>query len=420
MPNSNSTGKSIIVVGGGAAGLVAAIAAARLGARVRIVERMSRVGKKILASGNGRCNLANARMDLNSFHGAHRKFIQAVLGRFGFQETLAFFHELGVETRTEPDGRVFPLSDQAACVLDLLRDEAASLGVEEVCDTRIQKVEPRPDGTCVCYGTGDERFIADRVVVAAGGKASPNLGSNGGGYAIAQALGHQVVPPFPSLVQLRLDAPFLKRLDGLKIEGAVQARVDGVARRRAEGEVLFTDYGLSGIAVLEISRVAAQTLEAGGEMELALDLFPRWSAEEVAAILARRFAAHPARPLDTSLVGLLHKRLIGVVIGAAGLDASARRPAREMSGDDTRLLAMQMKDWRMRCTGTQSWMHAQVTAGGVDTREVASDTLESRLAPGVYFAGEVLDVDGDSGGYNLQWAWSSGYVAGTAAATASA
>ena len=415
---ANSTGRSIIVIGGGAAGLVAAIAAARLGARVRIVERMSRVGKKILATGNGRCNLANARMDLARFHGASRKFVQGVLGRFGLEDTLVFFQQLGLETRTEADGRVFPLTSQAASVLDLLRDETAALGVEEVCDTRIQKVEPRPDGTCVCYGTGDERFIADRVVVAAGGKAAPNLGSNGGGYAIAQALGHQIVSPFPSLVQLRLEAPFLKRLDGLKIEAEVQARVDGTPRRRAEGEVLFTDYGLSGLAVLEVSRSVAEVLESGAEAELALDLFPQWSADEVAAVLARRFAAHPSRPLDTSLIGLLHKRLIGVVIGVAGLDASARRPVREMSDDDTRLLALQTKEWRMRCTGTMSWMHAQVTAGGVDTREVAPETLESRLAPGVYFAGEVLDVDGDSGGFNLQWAWSSGYVAGTAAAGA--
>ncbi len=404
----------VVVIGGGASGLMAAVAAARRGARVTVIERMQRVGKKLLATGNGRCNLANLRLAEEHYHGGGARLALGVIGQFGVAETMTFFERLGVELRSEEDGKVFPATDQATAVLDLLRDELERLGVETVCEAAVARVEK--DGVGFKCMTAEGRsFAADRVIVAAGGKSAPNLGSNGAGFKIAEALGHTIVRPVPALVQLKVEAPFLRQLQGVRVQGAVEIRVGGEARRRAAGEILFTDYGMSGIPVMDLSRIAAQALDARQAVTLALDLFPAVAAEDLAERLEKRFAAHPERTAEFALVGLLHKRLAPVALRAAGVEALAA-PCGGLGKDRILALAGLMKDWRLACVGTQSWMFSQVTAGGVDVRQVDRRTLESKIAPGVYFCGEVLDVDGDCGGYNLQWAWSSGYVTGTHAA----
>ncbi|HNY28099.1 MAG TPA: NAD(P)/FAD-dependent oxidoreductase [Candidatus Sumerlaeota bacterium] len=405
--------KRIVVVGGGASGLVAAIVAARLGAPVLVIERMQRVGKKILATGNGRCNLANRFLSLDRYHSSDRGFVERVLGRFGLEQTLDFFRELGVETREEEDGKLFPLCGQASSVLDVLRYELDRLGVETLCDVRVQSVEAGSRGlSCVC--TDGQILPCGRVIVATGGKSSPNLGSNGGGYKIAQGLGHRVVEPFPALVPIHLNAPFLKRLSGLKVEGGVCARVRGESRRTEAGELLFTDYGISGPPILQVSRLFSQAAICGWEAAVELDLFPRWSEVDLAERLARRFQEQAGKPLEFSFVGFLHKRLVPVVLKESGIESKG--PCERLEPAAVKRLAALLKGWKIPVTGTESWMHSQVTAGGVELSEVEADTLESRLARGVYFAGEALDVDGDCGGFNLQWAWSSGQVAGTAAA----
>lgn len=411
---SSPHAQHIVVIGGGASGMVAAIVAARRGARVTILERMQRVGKKLLATGNGRCNLTNLTPSAEHYHGGGARMALGVIGRFGVADTMKFFEKLGLVLRPEEDGKVFPATDQASAVLDLLRDELDRLGVETVCEAAVQRVEKNgPRFNCV---TADGRaFPADRVIVAAGGKSSPNLGSNGGGFKIAESLGHAIVPPVPALVQLKIDAPFLKQLQGVRVQGAVEVRVGGEPRRREAGEILFTDYGLSGIAVMDLSRIAAQALEAHQPVTVALDLFPAIPEDELAAQMQQRFAAHPARTVEFSLVGLLHKRVAAVVLRAAGIE-SPGRPCGELPEEQVRALAALMKQWRLPCVGTQSWMFSQVTAGGVDARQVDRRTLESKIVPELFFCGEVLDVDGDCGGYNLQWAWSSGHAAGTHAA----
>ncbi len=405
--------KRIVVVGGGASGMVAAIAAARLGAPTLVIERMQRVGKKILATGNGRCNLANRFLSLDRYHSSDRGFVGSVLGRFGLEQTLDFFRELGIETREEEEGKLFPLCGQASSVLDVLRYEMDRLGVETLCDARVQSIEAGSRGlTCVC--TDGQVFPCGRVIVAAGGKSSPNLGSNGGGYKIAQALGHRVSEPFPALVQINLNAPFLKRLSGLKLDGAARARVGGKVLRTEGGELLFTDYGLSGPPILQISRLLSQATTCGWEAAVELDLFPQWSEADLVERLSRRFQEQAGKPLEFSFVGFLHKRLVPVVLMAAGIESKGT--CERLDPASVKRLVALLKGWEIPVTGTQSWMHSQVTAGGVELSEVEAETLESRLARGVYFAGEVLDVDGDCGGFNLQWAWSSGHVAGTAAA----
>jgi len=405
----------VIVVGGGASGLVAAIMAARHGAHVTVLERMQRVGKKLLATGNGRCNLANRRLDAGRYHGADPAFVEGVFAQFGLEETLAFFDELGVCTEEEDEGKLFPASRQASSVLDVLRYEMARLGVVELCDVIVHGIERTRGGLrCIC---GDGRtFDAARVIVCTGGKSAPNLGSNGGGFKLAQALGHTVVEPFPALVQVRLDAPYLERIAGVGIQGKAEVWVEGSLEGAETGELLFAKYGISSTAILQLSRVMSEATLKQRETQLRIDMFPTLAHAALEALIRDRIAKDRQKPADFCFVGLIHKRLIPVLLQLAGIQ-EPRHPCGELQQVEVGRIASVMKEWTIPCIGTQSWMFSQVTAGGVATREVAPDTLESKRAPGVHFAGEVLDIDGDSGGYNLQWAWSSGFVAGTHAAS---
>jgi predicted Rossmann fold flavoprotein len=405
--------REILVVGGGASGLMTALTAARLGARVRVLERMSRVGKKLLATGNGRCNLTNMNMDVRFFHGAKPRFVQSVLDRFDLTATLAFFEELGIVPRVEEEGKVFPESEQASSVLDLLRYELGRLGVEEICDCSGRAVQ-RDSSGLVCRATDGREFRADRIIVAAGGKSAPNMGSNGGGQKIAESMGHRVIETFPALVQVNLDSPFLKRLQGLKLRGDAVVLVDGCERRTERGELLFTDYGISGPPILQLSRVVSEFTARGRDVRLRLDLFPDVSEERLRESIRARIERAPHRNGEYFLVGFLHKRLAPLVLKEAGVERMDQTCGEWTAETPARLAAL-LKRWEWRCSGVQSWMNSQVTAGGVDTAELDPETLESRLVPGVHFAGEVLDVDGDCGGYNLQWAWSSGFVAATGA-----
>jgi predicted Rossmann fold flavoprotein len=406
--------KEIIIIGGGASGLMAAVMAARNGARVTVLERMQRVGKKLLATGNGRCNLTNRRLDASHYHGASPEFLDAVFRQFGLDQTLAFFDELGVPVVEEDGGKLFPQNQQASSVLDVLRYEMTALGVTEVCDVIVHVVQ-RKQGTIQCICGNGQTFAAQRVIVCAGGKSSPNLGSNGGGFKIAQALGHTLIEPFPALVQGCLDAPYLNHVAGVALQGQAQVFVDGVLQRAETGELLFAKYGISGTAILQVSRVISESTQNNRDTRLRLDLFPEHSPDALAARIQERIAKNPAKPIDFCFVGFLHKRLISVLLRIAGIE-SLQRPCGELTPAEIARVAAVLKSWEIPCTGTQSWMFSQVTAGGVDTREVDPVTLESQCAPGIHFAGEVLDVDGDSGGYNLQWAWSSGAVAGIHAA----
>ena len=454
--------RGVIVVGGGAAGMVASIAAARAGAAVTLLERMPRVGKKLLATGNGRCNLANARLEPGRFHGEHPGFAGGALGRFGLDETLAFFRALGVEPREEEGGKIFPRSGQASAVLDLLRHELARLGVDVRCDHDVRRLAPRRGGGWDVQAAAAS-FSAGAVVLAGGGRASPQLGSNGSGHAIAAALGHLIVEPFPALTRIRVRSPWLRQLKGVKLEAratlragdqgpghphpALSPRGRGIGRivdisprgrgidqivdisprgrgvdreiGTAAGEVLFTETGLSGPPILDLSRTAGARARAGLPTILSLDLCPEIGADELAGVIGARFAARGGDPAELPLVGFLHKRLIAPVLRDAGV-ADPAQPAAALGAARIAALAALLKDWRFEVAGTDSWSDAQVTAGGVDTAGVDPATLASRRAPGLYLAGELLDVDGDCGGFNLQWAWSSGFVAGTEAAACAA
>ena len=399
----------VAIVGGGAAGLMATIIAARQGARVTVFERQDRVGKKILATGNGRCNLTNVNCSIENFHGDDRYFVRMILNQFSVQETLEFFNGLGVCTRTEEEGRVFPVTGQASTVLDVLRFEAERLGVAIRAQTNIESISRQGNFFTLRWPEGEEQ--ADRVVVTTGGKAAPHLGGNESGIEVLKKMGHMVEPTFPALVPLKVNPHFGPKLKGVKVIARALLDIAGKPAGSADGEILFTEYGLSGPPILQLSRSALQARIKQQPVSLALDLVHFWSAEQLMSNLDQRFSLWPEAELDVALIGLIHKRLIPVILHEAQI-VEAHKPVSQVSQEERTRIATLLKHWSFEITGSLSWKEAQVMAGGICTRDFSAQTLESHLVKGLFAAGEVLDVTGDSGGFNLQWAWSSGYVAG--------
>ncbi|WP_243136926.1 BaiN/RdsA family NAD(P)/FAD-dependent oxidoreductase [Alkaliphilus serpentinus] len=403
----------VLIIGGGAAGLTAAIAAARNKAEVMILEASDRVGRKILATGNGRCNLTNVNMDIKRFHGENVKFAKGPLKQFDVDQVINLFEFLGISCKVEDGGKVYPYSDQASSVLDVLRYQLQALGVEERCNSKVKGIKPSKGGFKVIL-EDDTTIHGNKVIVATGGMASPQLGSDGSGYNLLKALGHSIIEPFPALIQLKLEAKFLKGISGVKFVGEASIEIDDKALRIEGGEILFTDYGISGPPILQLSRLASEGLMTGKIPYITLDLFPQLTKEELYANLKLRLAYQPERPLDFSFIGLINKKLIPVVLKEANL-SSPTKPSVQVKDQEIRRLVELLKGWRLKVNGTQAWKHAQVTAGGIKVDEVDPRTMESRLIQGLYIAGEILDIDGDCGGFNLQWAWSTGYIAGEAA-----
>ncbi|AKL96803.1 flavoprotein [Clostridium aceticum] len=404
----------VLVIGGGAAGLTAAIAAARNGASVTILEKMDRVGKKILATGNGRCNLTNMNMDLKFFHGKNVRFAQGILNSFDVEQTLNFFEYLGIASKVEEGGKVYPMSDQASSILDVLRYELQQLGVKEYCNAEVIKIQKNHKGFTVVLK--DKSTVeGDKVILATGGKASPQLGSDGEGYILAKELGHRLIDVFPALVQVKLKAPFLKALKGVKFIGEASLVVGEKKLRKEAGEILFTDYGISGPPILQLSRIGAEALNNKEKVYITLDMFPHLQQEEVMELLQMRLAYQSEKSLDFSFIGLLNKRLIPVVLREVGMKDLQKKCGQVSQGEMKNMVKI-FKEWKIEVTDTQSWRNAQTTAGGIDVSEIDGKTMQSKLVPGIYFAGELVDIDGDCGGFNLQWAWSSGYIAGEYAA----
>lgn len=406
--------KHVIIVGGGAAGMLAAISARRQGADVTILERNPRVGKKLLTTGNGRCNFTNIHADSTCYQGNNPDFARTALSKFSIPATIAFFEELGIAHKVEDAGKVFPMSDQASSVLDVLRYELNETGVTIVCDAYVQAIRPQQDMFIIEVENG-VTFQADSVVLAAGGKAMPSTGSDGNGFVIAQKLGHTILEVFPGLVQLKLEGAFFKQIDGVKFVGTAEILHKGKSVGKDQGDILFGNYGVSGPPILQISRRAAQLLQEKKEVQLKLTIMDMMSKENLSKLVATRFEKKSSKTIEFSLVGLINKRLIPVLLKEAGI-GDIKRPSATLSVQEQEKIVMLLTDWRFKVTGTKSWPSAQVTAGGVATNEINLNTMESNLVNGLFFAGEMIDIDGQCGGFNLQWAWSSGFVAGQNAA----
>lgn len=403
------------VIGGGAAGIMAAITAASDGAVVTLLEGGERVGKKILATGNGKCNLSNLNLDACDYYGAQTEWVAECLSRFDCDDTIRFFRGIGLMLK-EKNGYIYPLSEQAASVLDVLRAELRTGGVEVITETKVQSVDKTEAGDFI-VSAGEKTFRFDKVILACGSKAAPKTGSDGSGYKLAKRLGHGLIPTVPALVQLRCMENYLKEVAGVRTD----ARITVVSGQSSEeiterGELQLTDYGISGIPVFQMSRKVNYLLRDMGknsEIEVSIDLLPDISREEFAQLCAVRSLLQTDRTVEEYFTGMLNKKLMLLFVKLAGL----KRDAMVTAVDEWRLQAVfdLCKDWRLHVIGSNPYDNAQVCAGGVDTAEVGTN-MESGLVPGLYFAGELLDVDGRCGGYNLQWAWCSGYLAGHNAA----
>ncbi|MDD3654216.1 MAG: aminoacetone oxidase family FAD-binding enzyme, partial [Desulfotomaculaceae bacterium] len=316
MSNRQLTG--VIIVGGGAAGIIAALAARYQGAGVTILEKNQRIGKKLLATGNGRCNLTNVDLDIANYHGMIPEFAHGALSRFDVKRTIEFFEHLGVAHKVEDGGKVFPCSNQASSVLDVLRYELEEAGVNVVCEAEVKEIKKKGQGFTVHLANG-KGYQAARVIIATGGKAAPQLGSNGSGLTLAKSLGHKIIEPFPALVQLKLAANFFKQIKGIKLDGRVEIVAGDKSIARAQGEILFTEYGISGPPVLGLSRTAGELMKKKEEIWLKVVIVNDRSGPELDQYLTYRFAAKPKKTLVFSLVGFINKKLVPVLLREAGI-----------------------------------------------------------------------------------------------------
>ena len=399
-------GINIDVIGGGPAGMMAAIAAARQGASVRLWEKNHSLSRKLLATGNGRCNFTNRDLSPEFFHGGRPETAARILGDFGLDRTLSFFRELGVEPACDERGRYFPRSQEASSVLLALEREMEGLGVAVALRSDIVRIE-RAGAGYTLHRRG-ESHRADRVIIACGGMASPQFGSSGGGHELAAQLGHRITPLRPGLASWEMAGPWFHTLQGVRWD--MELIITGNDGRQVQltDEGLFTKHGLSGPLALRSSRSIGEDPKT-----VTLSFVPGMGRRELEQKIAERRKALPGRSAADFLTGLLPEKIGRLLARESGipLDVAAGSLGHGQLGT----LAKNMTCWPVKVKGLRPFKEAQVTVGGVDMGQVRPETLESALAPGLFFCGEVLDVDGDSGGYNLQWCWSSGWAAGNAA-----
>lgn len=389
------------IIGGGAAGMAAAIEASQYGNKVIIFERQARVGRKLQATGNGRCNLSNLRMQIECYHGQQPAFAAFALNGFGVEDTLTWFGNLGLFTVAEESGKVYPYSDQANSVVDVLRFALQKDNVTLHTGAEVKKIKKLTDGFSVeCDGLTE---YCDRVIIACGGLAGTKLGGTMSGYKLLGKLGHKCSKLRPALVQLKSDWGALASLKGVRTNCSIRIFKDEQLHAQSVGELQFTQYGISGPVVFEVSR---DTCSCAGEWIAEIDFLPHISADQLKQELIRRMDRKV--PASELLTGILHNRLGRVLTQCVGISDWL---------NDYQLQAVcgAVKAFRITLTEPMGMDSAQVTAGGILTEQFDPETMESRLVPGLYACGEVLDIDGDCGGYNLQWAWSSGRLAGICA-----
>ena len=392
------------IIGGGASGMAAALAAAENDAvQVVLLERQARVGRKLQATGNGRCNLTNLHAAEGGYHGEEPSFADYAISQFDPVKTLAWFRSLGLFTVAEDSGRVYPYSDQANSVLDVLRFSLEKPNIEVKLGFEVEKVKKLPAGFRV--ESKEETIECDQLIVACGGLAGTKLGGTMSGYKLLRSLGHKCTKLRPTLVQLKSGWNGIAALKGVRANCHAAIFHNGKLHGESTGEIQFTEYGISGPVVFEISRDVCQ---GSGEWICRLDLLPDISEEALTVELLRRRDTN--LPVSELLTGILHNRLGRVVTQAVGI--SGYVPVRQLEAQELAAVSKAVKAFEITLAEPMGMDSAQVTAGGIVTKEFNETTMESRIVPGLYACGEVLDIDGDCGGYNLQWAWSSGRLAG--------
>lgn len=420
---------NLVIIGGGAAGIMAAISAKREHPEfsVAILDRTFALGRKILVCGAGRCNLTNINLDKSiedHYYGATSEFISSVFDQFGFQDIIKFFADLGIEVYTERKtdiGKIFPVTDQAKTVTSLLEDELERLGVEIHLNTDVTEIHKNDSEMFEISAnklTQDGKvesgvsFESEFLIISAGGKTYPALGSNGSGYNLIESLGHKLVTPVPSALPVVSKNRLSQELQGVKMEIEVTSLINGVEIKTRSDDVMFTQYGLSGPAILNISREISIHInrENKSGVQISLNFFPGQSQNDVKEYLVERWSKRPSQTLEKSLFGIFPNKIATSILKVLGYDVN--RKVEDLRDNEKDFLATKLTNYIVDVQGTRGWNEAEFTAGGINTSEVKNGTLESNLVENLYFCGEILDVDGDVGGFNLSWAWSSGNTAG--------
>lgn len=404
----------LLILGGGASGIMASILCKDYGMDVALIEGSDRIGKKILTTGNGRCNVTNKFIEepFNRYHSSNIGFFQPVLGNFTVKDTIDFFYSLGLPLVTLEEGKMYPMSLQASSVLDVLRMALEDRSIPLYLNSKINNISKSKEGFHL-VDTNGENYKCKKLILACGGKSAPNTGSDGSGFNLAKALGHKIVNPVPALVQLKLEYKSLKALSGIKFNGIAEILVNGKVQRKEFGEILFTDYGISGPPILQLSRIASVETSNKKAVTIKVDMAYNKSLEELEEFLENHWAIFSYRSVYESFIGVINKKLIPIILKEAGV-ADIHKPCYDLTWNEKKEIYRLLKAWEFKVTGTNSFANAQATAGGIDTKEVNPETLESNIIKNLFFCGEILDVDGDCGGFNLQWAWSSAYAAAKA------
>ena len=399
----------VAIIGGGASGLMAAITAAGMGCQVDLFEQNDKVGKKILASGNGRCNISNRNLSLNDYFGQHPEFTTFGLKTYGFEVFEKFCRSIGLLLETKEDGRAYPLSNDARSVVTALEmfalDSRVNIRVNHPI-TAIQKT-----GEFFEIFSNEKEYKGyQKLLISTGSEAAPQLGGNDAGCRFALEFGHQIEATYPSLVQLHIDSTSHYRMAGVKQHGEVTLYVNGKPETQAEGDILFTRYGISGFAILDISQKASVALKDFQKVSIGLNLLPHFDRQSLSAQITQMAKSLPTHSLSTLLTGLLTIKIIPYLLKDAKVNG-------ELKGDGitTKVIKQvvhQLQNWRFGITETHGFQHAEVCGGGVSTEQLDSKTMGSKQVPGLYFSGEVIDIVGKRGGYNFHFAWASGYLAG--------
>lgn len=391
--------KKTAIIGGGASGLICAIFCARKGVEVDLYEQNSKCAKKILVSGNGRCNITNTNLTYNDYFSQNPLFVEFALKEFGFLEFEKFCHSIGLLLDAKDDGRVYPLSNEAKSVASLLINYAKNLGVNFHTDTKITDIKKLLNEY-------------DAVVVATGSEAASHLGGNSDGLEFAKEFEHNIVPTYPSLVQLHLDSKIVKKMSGAKVDGEVTLLINNKKELTSKGDILFADYGVSGFAVLDISQSASVALMDSSHVSISINLLPSFNAQKLSSHISSLALNMPQFTILDILAGLVPLKIAQALL--EDLDILSSISADKINVKLAKKIANQLLNWRLEVTDTHGFRHAEVSGGGVDTTEINPKTFESLKKKNLYFCGEVLDIVGKRGGYNFAFAWASGHLAAKA------